>query len=720
MSEKKRRWTITRRGFLIGAGSGAGLLALGVGLGLPRARLSIADRLDGATAPGGLEATPDLWFELGETGKLRLYLPKVEMGQGIHTALAQIAAAELGVTLDDLEILQATSRVGPQDSSGTQGSASVITSYEPIRQAAAALRETLRSAASEQWGQPLDQIVQEGASFFAKGDTATRLSFGELAAGQREWTVPDEVTLRPTAELTLIGQSVPRIDIPSKVNGAAVYGYDARMDGMRYGASAHKPSFEAEFVRLRNESAVAAMAGVEAVVVEGEAGFVGVVATTRRAAWQARDALDIEWREGKRWSQREIEELVTVGGRGGVAIQREGHAEAMFGQGTISAEYRTPLAAHMPMEPQAALADATGDGVRVWVSTQMQARTADAVASALGREVGEIEIIPTYLGGGFGRKGISEVAIEAARLSEAVGVPVHVGWTREEETQNGYFRPPTHHQFRAVLEKGRVTAIEHQQASGDVLFAYFPAPLRFLFGVDFGAWRGGRIAYEVANRHVVAWRRKLPVPTGPWRGLGLLANTFALESFFDELAYVAGTDPLSFRLAHLNSDAAHVVRLRAALDAVRALSSWDAPPAAGRARGVACSFDAGTAVALVVEASLDGETPIVHHVWAVMDCGQLINPDTATAQVEGNVIWGLSSALLEQATLAEGRITNANFADYPILPPARAPEITVQLINPTDAPPGGVGEPAIGPVPAALANALFRLDGKRRRDLPLV
>jgi isoquinoline 1-oxidoreductase beta subunit len=345
-----------------------------------------------------------------------------------------------------------------------------------------------------------------------------------------------------------------------------------------------------------------------------------------------------------------------------------------------------------------------------------------AVAKVLELDAKNVEVIPTYLGGGFGRKVGDEVAVEAARLSQAAGVPVHVGWTRTEDMRYGYFRPPTHHQLAASLDdSGSIAAIEHRQASGDVAFDFLPDFLVAVMGADFGAYRGALLRYAAPNKRTIAHRVKLPIRTGWWRGLGLLANVFAIESFVDELAHAAGADPLEFRLRHLDTADPTQARLAAVLNAAAELGGWGAPAPEGRARGLACCLDVDTAVAMVAEASVDAATGKirVHHVAAAMDPGLVVNPDGARAQVEGNIMWGVGSALIEELTFADGQVAAGNFDGYPLLTMKEAPTVDVALLEAGDGRPRGVGEPPIGPVAPAIANAVFALTGKRLRQLPM-
>jgi isoquinoline 1-oxidoreductase beta subunit len=725
MSTKQpHRWRVTRRGLLIGAGLLGGGLALGttlgVTLGLPTLHLSIADGVDSGTGgpPASFTSDPQLWFELSPEGQVRMAVPKVEMGQGVHTALAQIAAEELGVPWAAIAVVQSGSRGPVIDEGSTSASNSVASLFTPIRETAATLRELLRTEAAERLGEEIAALAVAEGFVVVSADPTRRLSFGELAAGAAAREVPEAPPpLKPAAEWSLIGSSVPRTDLEAKIRGAAVYGYDARAEGMLFGAVARPPTLGAT-MRSAAPGDAASQPGVVAVV--AEAGFAAVAAESRSAAFAALSSMQIVWDEPTPLQQEQIDALVQAEPGRGVVVQRAGNvASFLRGANVISAEYRTPMAAHAHLEPQAALADVRPDGVRVRVSTQNQLYAAQVVAATLGRELASVDVTSTYLGGGFGRRIGVEVAVEAARLSAAAGRPVHVGWTRTEEFRQGFVRPPTHHMLRAVLDAdGHIAAIEHNQTSGNVLFGFFSRPLKLLFGADFGAWRGARISYSVPNILTRATQVDLPIATGSWRGLGLLANVFATESFIDELAHAAKTDPLAFRLAHLGDDE-RSGRIRSVLETVAESAGWGSTPPTGRARGIACSIDANTPAAHVAEVSLKPEGGIrVHKVWAAVDPGLPINPDGVIAQTEGNITMGLSSALFERLTVRDGKVEPGNFDRYPLLTMRDAPEISVTVLRSGDVP-FGVGEPPMGPIAAAVANAVFALTGTRLRELPL-
>ena len=721
-TKKKRRWRISRRGFLIGAGvAGAGLL-IGWQVGLPAARLRLAETFD--TAEGGGEGafgTPDTrptaWFEIKPDNHVVFHIPKVEMGQGIHTTLAQIAADELDVSWENISVVPASSKTGPIDGFGTAGSMSVTTLWTPLRETAATMRQLIVASAASQLSVSADSLSAENGFVSGGGQS---LSYGEIVANHDgDWVVPEEApALKDPSEYKYIGKPMQRVDFRSKLTGQAKYGFDMRMEGMLYGAVAY-PRTVAGRITSVGPGTAESEPGVVQVVTEND--FGGVVAESRVMAEAAVNKLEIETDDGPLLNMEDIRNMVSVGKGSATVIQRDGDANSEMDSDvvaqTVVAEYRTPMAAHAHLEPQAALVDVKADRVDAWVSTQMPELVRGALAEALGREAETINITATYLGGGFGRKAGTEAAVEAAQLSLASGRPVHVGWNRPKEFRAGYLRPPTHHMLKGGLTAdGQIHAIDHQQASADVAFLFMPSFFPLMAGADFGATRGARMTYGVPNMRTVAWRTELPFPTGWWRGLGLLANIYAVESFMDEMAHAAGRDPLEFRLSHL-PDGEFGERMGNVLRRAAEAAGWGGPLPDGHAHGIAFSPDVGTLVAQVAEVSIENGKPRVHNIHCAIDCGLPINPDGVAAQSQGSIIMGLGSSFLEEITIEEGRITNTNFNTYPLLTMRDTPNIIVDVIKSSNTP-NGVGEPPMGPVAAAVANGIFAASGRRIREMP--
>ncbi len=711
----KRKFS--RRDFLIVVGAAGGLY-LGVKMvALPFAQLKLAEFLDSSGGPpSNINAVPLVWFELDAENQVKVYIPKVEMGQGIHTTLAQAAADELDVPWESVRVLNVGTGKGLDDPVGTSASNSTTSLFPIIRKAGATLREMLRLEGAKMLGLGAESVVAENGFVFAKQAEGQKKSYGEIVSAVKEWKIPNPLpALKKSADFRYIGKAMPRVDLLDKVLGKTQFGFDVRVPNMAYGAVA-LPSKLGATLKSASAGEAATMPGVVKVVIEDD--FVGVVAERRDQAWNALNAVQIEWNEGRVWEQPDIEALVQIGSGRGVTVQQEGDVDAKLRGAVLEAEYYTPMVFHAHLEPQNAAADVRADGATVWASTQSAVGVRSAVAKAVGLKNEQVVSIPTFVGGGFGQKINSVPAIQAARLSKAAGRPVHLGYRRAEDFQNGYIRPPSRSVLRALVNKnGLIEAIEHKQASGQVAFPFLPVFVSAVMGADFGAYRGAQIRYGVPHKRVQAWLADLPFKTGWWRGLGLLANVFAIESFMDELAVSIGMDPFQFRLANLPLDA-DGARMKKVLEVARIKSGWDTPAPAGRARGLALSYDVKTIVACVAEVSVTAGKIRVHKLTGVVDAGLFVNPNGAAAQTEGGMNMALSSALLEETTVKNGALSPTNFGAYQFLTNSAAPEIVVELVSSGDEP-FGMGEPPLGPVAPAVANAVFALTGQRLRRLPL-
>jgi isoquinoline 1-oxidoreductase subunit beta len=719
MSEKtpqtKRKFS--RRDFLVLTGVAGGLY-FGVTLGvLPFARLKLAEFLDSAGGPpSSVDAVPLAWFEIGTDNSFKVYIPKVEMGQGIHTTLAQAAADELDVPWDALTVLNIGTGKGLDDPVGTSASNSTSSLFSVIRQAGATVREMLRLEGAKVLGLGDQDVVAENGFVTAKQDAGKSVSYGEIVRAVSEWQIPEELpALKKTSDFRYIGKAMPRVDLRDKVLGKTEYGFDVRLPGMLYGAVA-MPARIGATLKSASAGGAASLPGVVKVVLEED--FAGVVAERRDQAWNALGALELAWSEEKAWEQLDIDLMIRFGNGRGVTVQQEGNVGANLRGDVLEAEYYSPIAYHAHMEPQNAAADVRADGATVWTSTQSAVGVRRAVARAIEMDEEQVVVIPTFLGGGFGQKINSVPAVQAAKLSKAVGKPVHLGYRRAEDFQNGFVRPPSRSRLRAVVrENGLIDAMTHEQVSGQVAFPFLPVFVSAVMGADFGAYRGAQIRYGIPHKRVEAWMADLPMKTGWWRGLGLLPNLFAIESFMDELAAKIGMDPLLFRLVNLPIDAMGE-RMKKVLETARKKSGWDSPAPTGRARGVALSYDVNTIVACVAEVSAENGKIRVHKLTGAVDAGFFVNPDGAIAQMEGGFNMALSSALFEETLVQDGALTPINFGAYQFLNNAAAPDIEVELINSGDKP-FGMGEPPLGPVAPAVANAVFALTGQRLRKLPL-
>ncbi|MEY4538565.1 MAG: hypothetical protein RLZZ306_322 [Bacteroidota bacterium] len=722
---KMEKKTVNRRGFILKTGVGLGVL-LGVGvIACGPLRRTIAEKVD--QGPPGYKNEYDayIWFELQKDGSIILHSPKVEMGQGIFTALAQIAADELEMDFKNVKVVHATTAHGPIDSLSTGGSLTVASLYQPLRELAATMREMIKMNAATILGVSGNTLTVKNGEVIGAN---AKLSFAEIASKSTNWNLKiKETVLKPRKDFTIIGKPLPRIDLVPKVKGETLYGIDSTFPNMLYGSVARPPVFGAIFksVEIGN---VGNMPGVVKVI--NEKNFVGVVAISRVQAEDAKKALKINWEiPNKLVQQADVDALVKVGVGKDVKIQKEGNTDILKEEGTIIKEYFSPLGVHGHIEPNGAAAFYQGDKVVIKMSTQVASITRDEVAKALKIDKENVDIQSQFLGGGFGRRLQTPHAIEAALMSKAVGKPVHIFFERTEEFQNGVLRPPTHNVLKAKLDaNGTIEAIEHHTASADVAFnsailAGVFKPLsssigEAIVGADFGAWRGGMIHYKnIKNYSTTAYHKELPFQTSWWRGLGLLANTFAIESFMDELAHQSKQDPLAFRLKHLADDE-RGRSIKNVLKAACEKAGWEKPLPQGRAMGLACSIDVNTPVAQVAEVEIKNGQIKVRKVTCAIDPGVIINPDGVKAQSEGAIIMGLSATLFEEVTIKDGMALPNRFGYYPMAYMRDAPEIDVVLLSSGDLP-RGVGEPPIGPIGAAIANAVFSLTGKRLNRIPL-
>lgn len=707
-AQTPRQRRISRRQFLIGSGAvGAGLVIY----------FTINPPNLGMFAPPSDD--PNAWLRIGPDGRVKLFVAKIDMGQAAPATLAQIVADELDAPLDTIDLVSGDTAQVPVDSMGTAGSLSISTLYPVLRQAAAEARAALKELAAARWGVSPNQVRTEAGQALLASDDNKTLSYGELAGTTlRVRKLGTAAPLKSPTDFKLIGTDAPRIDIPAKVNGTAQYGFDVSVPNMLHGKILRPPVIGATLLRADGSNAQQ-LPGVVAVVQDGS--FVGVVAERDDQALAALSMLDVEWQQPDRLLQTDdiLAILADEGTTRDLRNQGDSAAALRGSVRTLSATYTAPFGAHLTMEPPVAVADVRPDAATIYASTQSPFALVGRVADLVGLRSEQVRVIAPLLGGGYGRKAITDVALEAARLSKAVGRPVRVAWSRAEEFQNGFLRPPVRAQFQGGLDaQGRVTAWVQDSASGPVLFPFFPAAFRLILGADIGARRGAEIPYNFANQRITFHQHDLPIATGPWRGLGIAPNCFTTESFLDELAAAAGADPLSFRLQYLGPEQE---RLRRVLETAAERAGWQASPApSGRGQGIACGIDANSYVAEVaeVEVAPDG-TVRLKRVVAAIDCGLAVNPQNVQAQVEGAVIMGASMALREVMGVVDGRITPTTIRDYAPLRIGDAPDIEVIVMQNRDLPPSGVGEPPIMPIAAAIANAIYDAVGARVRDLPM-
>jgi isoquinoline 1-oxidoreductase beta subunit len=657
--------------------------------------------------------TANLWFEVTKDNTVRLYSPKVEMGQGTFTSLAQMVADEMDLSMDQVEVVSAPTASGVIDTFSTGGSLSVAQLWVPLRELAATMREMLKTEAANKLGTTPDQLTTKLGQVSNGGES---LTYAEIAQGVEEWEIPDTPELRSRDTHQFIGKPIKRVDLAPKVFGDPIFGQDAALPGMVH-ACIIRPEHIGATLASFDASAAESMPGVLQIVDMKD--WIGVVAASYPQALAAKAKIKVEWNIPKVWTEADIRDMLKVGNGEKMITQKVGKKIAADDTDVFSMEFTSPLGAHAQMEPNGAVAHVDGDRITIIISTQVIGITQKQVAEALEVPVENVNVIPTHLGGGFGGRLNTSHAIQAAQLSRAVGKPVKYFFTRKEEFQNDTFRPPTHHIMRGKLSQGKLEALEHHYASGDVAIGsvILPDALHTILGTDVGAMRGGNIQYDlIPNHRAVQWHTTLPFATSWWRSLGLLANTFAIESFVDEMALKAGKDPVEFRLSQISDDGTGK-RLKAVIK--KAGEHYNDQVSDGRAMGFAASIDTGTPCAQVVDLSYQDGVLTLHKVICVMDCGLAVNPDQVKAQCEGAINMGISAAMHEQMTIDEGRLFPTIYGAYEMALMKHSPrDIEVILIEGVDQP-LPVGEPPLGPIGAAVGNALRRITGERLTDLPM-
>ncbi|WP_084544860.1 xanthine dehydrogenase family protein molybdopterin-binding subunit [Derxia gummosa] len=702
-----------RRRFLTGATLAGGSLVLGFSL-------DAAARPAASAPPAEADFAPDAFLRIAPDGTVTMTMPYVEMGQGTYTSIPMLLAEELEVDLARVRVEHAP----PDDAryanpllgfQVTGGSTTIRAAFEPMRRAGASARRMLVGAAAARWGVAPDSCRAEHGAVLHP-PSGRRLAYGALLAEAARQPLPDSVALKPASAFRLIGTPARRLDTPAKVNGTALYGIDARPPGLRVAALMQAPAIGG---RLRgvDPAPALAMRGVSQVVVLDDC--VAVVAAHMGAARKGLAALRPDWDDGPNAgldSAAIWRDMAAASARGGVKARDDGDVDAALAGAAqrLDAVYQLPFLIHAAMEPLNCTVDVRADACEVWVGTQVLTRARAAAAEASGLPVERVTVHNHLLGGGFGRRlEIDSVAL-AVRIARQVKGPLKVVWSREEDIRHDMYRPAFHDVVRGGLDAdGRVVAWHHRITGSSVIRRW--APPLYRDGLDPEVIDGAdRPPYALASVRVEYQNHEPPLPTAFWRGVGPTHNLFVVESFIDELAVLAGRDPLRFRL-----DQAPDPRARAVLERAAAEAGWGQPLPARAGRGVALGFAFGSWIAMVceVEVASDGSVR-ARRVTTAVDCGVVVNPDTVRAQIEGGAIFGLSAALHGQATVRDGRIEQSNFHDAPVLRMNELPRFSTHLL-PSEAAPGGVGEPGTAIVAPALANAVRAATGVRTRRLPL-
>lgn len=712
---------IDRRSFLKVTLVAGGALVIGASLPF---RSRAEERFNLSPEPAA-DFQPNAFIRIAPDGKITITVGQAEMGQGVLTSLPMIVADELEVDWKDVSYEQGPAGkefINPAFGAQiTGGSASIKGFFDPLRKSAASVREMLIGAAATQWGVAPETLRARNGEVF---DPVSKRSakYGTLLEAAAKITPPTTPKLKDAKDFRYIGKSIKRLDSPEKVNGTGIFGIDVKVPGMLTATIMRSPVLGGKVTNV-DDAAAKAVKGVRNVV-RLEIG-VAVVADNYWAAKKGRDALKITWDEGamKGVSSEALYKASIEAAKNGKGIEAKKIGDVAAGRSkaakTIEAVYYAPYLAHATMEPMNATADVRADSCEVWSGIQAQMVVQGQVAKILGIAPEKVKINNTLLGGGFGRR-LGDYVLDAVRLSKAVGKPVKVVWTREDDMHGDFFRPSAYNVMSAGVDAtGRPVFWQHRIVSpsimatlGPGLFGFAPPPDK----LDDSATEGAHtLPYDTQNLYVDWVPINQGVPVGFWRSVGSSHTAFSTECFLDEVAHAAGKDALAFRLSLLEKHPRHAGALKLAAEK----AGWGKALPKGMGRGIAVHESFGSYVAQVAEVSVEKDGNVrVHRVVCAVDCGQIVNPDTVNAQMEGAIVYGLTAALYGEITLKDGRVEQQNFYDYKMLRMNEMPKIEVHIVPSTEKH-GGVGEPGTPPIAPAVVNAIFAATGKRIRSLPI-
>lgn len=708
---------MNRRAFLqLGTAGAAGLL-----IGCSIRSGEIATLGQGAVDDGNEMA----WLHVTEDGTIHFVVPAAEMGQGVQTALTMLVAEEM-----DADWSAITTRLAPYDPAFnnpqysiqlTGGSSSVAAFWDKLRELGAAARQMMVEAAASRLDAPTGEFTtSESTVTHVGGDSFT---YGELAREAGKLPPPSNPRLKSPAEFKLIGKSLPRVDTPDKVSGKPIYGIDITLPDMLYAAVAQVPVFGGQVTSYDEDTALA-MPGVEAVVPISNG--VAVVADSYWQAQKGLAALSIVFDGGGNERQNSAE----FSARMRASVARMNTPQADESGQLLDLEYEAPFLAHQPLEPMNCTAHVTPTSCRIWVPTQNHHAAAIAASNVTGIPRNRIEITTTHIGGGFGRRLEIDYVHQAVTIAKAVGKPVQMVWSREEDMQHDFYRPAKCARFRIALDKdGYPTDWRVKLASPSsfqrTLDASLPelswlpvadiiGDVSIMAGLDKSFKQSNPFPYQVGRLESDYEIMDFHVPVGSHRSVQHSFSGFCKEAAIDECAHAAGQDPLMYRHSLLKDEP----RYTAVMDLAAKKAGWGKAPA-GRFHGLAVHRSFKTYVAEIAEISIENGTDLkIHKIVCAVDCGLVVNPAIAESQVQGGVLWGLESAFYGEITIEDGRVAQSNFDDYALLYLSEAPPVEVYFVDSSEDP-TGLGEPSTPPVAAALTNAIFAATGRRIRKLPI-
>ena len=718
---------ISRRAFVRVSSVASAGLVLGVGhAATPKPKSKAKEK-----------ASHDLgtFVQVDTDGIVTIWVSKSDMGQGVRTSLPMIVADEMDADWNKVRIRQAdwAQKYGPM---GTGGSGSIRSRWKPLRQAGAAARAMLVSAAAVKLAvDPGTLTVSNGVITHAASGRS--LTFGDVAAEAAKLPVPAESKLKEPSQFKIIGKNADRLDNRDIVTGKSVYGIDVKVPGMLYAAVLRSPTFGGKVASF-DATKAKALPGVKHVVKVDAIGTdlpwngVAVLATSTWAALKGREALQVTWdaREGVKESSETLRQRMKSALDRAAKVIDTGNVDTALTSAyrLVEATYEVPYLAHATMEPMNATAHVTADGVEVWAPTQFPGWVASAIAGTLKIKPETVKVHVTMLGGGFGRKANPDVVLEAVLLSKAAGAPVKVQWTREDDMQHDFYRPASYHHVRAGIDdRGNIVAWHHRFAAPSI-DTYFDPKAPKPHDSEIGGLDD--MPYTIPNLRVEFAPVASVVPRGWWRSVEHSINGFVINSMLDEIARAAEKDPIELRLAILQRGRKIVAegpakdypldvdRLRRVIELAREKSGWTSEMEGPRGRGFAAHWSFLSYSAQVAEVSVGHDGMItLERIVCVIDCGTPVHPDGIVAQMEGGIIYGLTAAMGGAITIDKGAVQQSNFHDYPLLRIDEVPMIEVHIV-PSTALPTGAGEPGLPPTAPAVANAIFDAALKRLRTLP--
>jgi len=713
---------LSRRNFIrISSMTGA---ALTIGYAMPTLANGVAEILTAEKASEqGIELTA--WISIDKTGKVTILNHRSEMGQGSFQAVPQIIAEELEVDLDKVRIDFAPGSQTKYGSQSTGGSSTVRGAYKTLLRTGATAREMLIEAAAKKWNVSRSECYAENGSVIHKPD-GKKFSYGELVEEASKITPPQNVKLKRREDYKLVGKPLKRQDNPSKVNGKAQFGLDVKLPGMLYAVIERNPRFKGK-VKSFDDSAAMKVPGVKKVLKTNAPVFahdregVAVVADTLWAAVEGRKQLKVEWDDSafehlstEQLYNRMREDL----NKSSLAQRIGGNPDAVFQktEKKVEAVYETPYEAHACMEPLTCTAHVKGDKVEIWGPIQAPDWIQGDISQRLKVPVENVTVNMTFLGGGFGRKAFLDYPYEPVTLSKELNAPVQVVWTREDDMTQGPFRPGAVYGCKGSINAGgRVSSLQFKMAAQDMDHQWSPTPDKTAFNSS--NTEGFCEAYypNIPHHSFSDVPTESPIPVMWWRSVYSSTNGFAFESFMDELAIAAGKDTLQFRKEHLGGEKGE--RYIAILEKLEELTDWkNKKKNDGWGVAITESFSSIVGEAVKVSKKADGKLKI-DKVYAIMDCGWYVNPDTIKQQIEGSITMAYGAALTHEIHFQDGKAVETNFHQYKMPRINDIPDIEIHIMD-NEEKPGGVGEPSLPPFAPALCNAIFDLTGKRIRKLP--